>query len=317
MGKSLKQIYVLLRGRIGNQLFIYSCARELQFKSGDNTEIIIDDSEVLHFNWENSLIHYDLPNVRYVHNRKNLHNPKWILMYIALKVAIRLTSCGKNYEKKYKREQFLRSILNFMGIMLCENGFLNFKVGKRKKYLISGYFQSKKYFTSTNEDLKNRFALKNAINDYPNIEQLRTNNSVCISVKIEHNIGSSLYAVCGKEYWQEAIDYVISKVDNPLFFICSDNVEYVKEHLIDCSKYRVIFQDKSQPVHLTLAAMGQCKHFIIGNTSYGWWAQYLSDNPHKIVVAPNQWMLVKMPIDIYENHWHLIDVKKYLGNKGL
>lgn len=317
MGKSLKQIYVFLRGRIGNQLFIYSCARELQLKSGNDTEIIIDDSEVLHFNWENSLAHYDLPNVRYVHDRKKLHSLKWILKYIALKVAIRLTSCGNNYEKKFRREKRLRPMLNFIGIMLCENGFIDFQTNRRNYYLISGYFQSKKYFTSANEDLRNRFGLKNSIDDYPSIDKLRENNSVCISVKIEHNIGSSLYAVCGKEYWEEAIDYIISKIDNPLFFICSDNVEYVKEHLIDCSKHRVIFQDKTQPVHKTLAAMGQCKHFIIGNTSYGWWAQYLSDYPQKIVVAPNQWMLVRMPIDIYEDHWHLIDVKKYLGDKAI
>ena len=313
----MKQIYVVLRGRIGNQLFIYGFARELQKMAGADTEIIIDDSEVLQLNWENSLVHYDLPNVRYVHNRKELSSTKWILQHLFLKFAQKFTSFRADYEKKFKREKIIRPFCKLFGIALCENGYMDFKFGRRKKYLICGYFQSKEYFKNTNDELRESFSLKNKIDSYPDINLLRSSNSVCISVKVEHNVGSSLYAVCGKEYWKEAIDYIISKVKDPLFFVCSDNVEYVKENLIDCTKFRVVFQDKSQPVHLTLAAMGCCKHFIIGNTTYGWWAQYMSDYQGKIVVAPNQWMLVKMPIDIYENHWHLIDVKKYLGDKAL
>ena len=55
-----REIYVLLKGRIGNQLFIYSFAHDLQKKLGDETQIIMDDSEVLSMNWENSLEYYDL-----------------------------------------------------------------------------------------------------------------------------------------------------------------------------------------------------------------------------------------------------------------
>lgn len=311
-----REIYVLLKGRIGNQLFIYSFAHDLQKKLGDETQIIMDDSEVLSMNWENSLEHYDLQNVRYVHDGSVRKSKAWILKWILLRIALRFTA-HSDFNIKIYREKRLRPLLNFFGIMLCENGYMDFQFGKKHKYLLCGYFQSKKYFESANNELRETFSLKNELNSYPNIDLLRNSNSVCISVKVEHNVGSSLYAVCGKEYWKEAIDYIISKVPNPLFFVCSDNVEYVKENLIDCSKFKVVFQDKSIPVHITLAAMGQCKHFIIGNTSYGWWAQYLSDNPNKIVVAPNQWMLVDMPIDIYESHWHLIDVKKYLGDKAL
>ena len=87
-----------------------------------------------------------------------------------------------------------------------------------------------------------------------------------------------------------------------------DAVEYVKEHLIDTTKYDVICQDTSFPVHISLAVMAQCKHFIIGNTTFGWWAQYLCTNPEKIVMAPSRWYGTPVPCDIYQDNWTLIEV---------
>ena len=78
--------------------------------------------------------------------------------------------------------------------------------------------------------------------------------------------------------------------------------------MIDASKYDYVVQDKSKPVYVSLAAMSECKNFIIGNTTFGWWAQYLSKTDNKIVVAPSKWMSVDMPIDLYEDGWHLIEV---------
>lgn len=308
-----KQIYVMLKGRIGNQLFIYAFAREIQKKVGLETEIIIDDTEVLSMNWENSLVHYNLPNIRFVHDGNVRKSKKWVFKLFLLRLAQKLSSVGNDFNKKFHVEKILRPFLNIFGVLLCENGYIDFSFGKKRNYFLCGYFQSTKYFKDVNEEIRDLFSLKERIESYPNLELLKNSNSICITVKVEHNVGSSLYAVCGKEYWTEAINYMVSKVQNPLFFICSDDVDYVRENLIDCNKYKVVFQDRNLPVHETLATMAQCKHFIIGNSSYSWWAQYLCTNPKKITVAPNLWMLVDMPIDLYSPDWYLIDVKPYLS----
>ena len=83
---------------------------------------------------------------------------------------------------------------------------------------------------------------------------------------------------------------------------------YVLDNLIDTNKYDYVVQDKNSPVFLSLAAMAECKHFIIGNTTFGWWAQYLSEFENKMVIAPSKWMAIDMPIDIYQNNWILIEV---------
>lgn len=298
-------IYVLLRGRIGNQLFIYAMAEALREKRGLDEEIVIDDAAVLQLGWTDSLKFYDLPNVRFVHDHScNL------LQFLLLRMYHRLTR-GMSYNKKFKFEKKFQRFFNKFGLVVCENGFLDVNAAGRN-ILIDGYFQSENYFKDISAGLKARFLLSEVVikSNYPNLELIQNRNSVCISIKVEHNVGDSFYDVCNDGYWEKAINLMTEKVDQPLFFICSDNVEYVKENLIDCTKYDVVCQDKNFPVHISLAVMALCKHFIIGNTTFGWWAQYLSKNSsdRKIVIAPSRWMRVDMPIDIYQNNWILIEV---------
>lgn len=302
-------IYLPLQGRIGNQLFQYAFARAIQLKMPKNTKIIMDDSDIVRCKWENSLVYYDLPNVEYIHDsiieKKYIYSTQYFLRKV-----YRLFTRNKNFIKKYETDNKLNKFFNKSGMFFCENGYIESHLNYNKPIYIEGYFQSQKYFNDIKPDLINLFDGKQfeGYEEYPGIQTLRNRNSVCISVKVEHNVGSSMYDVCTMGYWKQAIEYIIDTVENPLFFICSDNVDYVLEHLIDSSKFDYVVQDKTKPVYVSLSVMSECKHFIIGNTTFGWWAQYLSKFEDKIVIAPSRWMAIDMPIDLYEDNWHLINV---------
>lgn len=303
------KIYVPLQGRIGNQLFQYAFARKVQLDLGENAEIILDDSDVLRCKWENSLVHYNLPKVSYINNsiieQESLLSKQYIL-----RKAYRALTRNKDYLLKFETEKKIQQFFNKNGMFLCENGFIEPKLNLNNPIYLEGFFQSEKYFKSIKADIINlldghQFS---ELHDYPGIDKLKNSNSVCISVKVEHNVGSSMYNVCTMDYWKKAIKYIIDNVENPLFFICSDNVQYVIEHLLDTSKFDYVVQCREMPAHISLAAMAECNHFIIGNTTFGWWAQYMSKRDKKIVIAPSRWMAIDMPIDIYQDGWHLIDV---------
>lgn len=311
MSKSGNNIYLILQGRIGNQLFQYAFARKIQIEKGLDSKIIIDDSRILELGWQNSLVFYNLPNVEFTHS--NIITAKklgWNILL--LRTIYKILVYSKNYNKKYVFEKRYNKIFGKYGMFICENGYIEPKVNLYKPTYLEGYFQSEKYFESCKHDILKLFSsLENEqskIENYCGIDLIRKRNSVCISIKVEHNIGNPLYDVCTISYWKQAVKYIIDNVENPLFFICSDNVKYVIENIIDASKFEYIVQDSNLPVHISLAVMSECKHFIIGNTSFGWWAQYLSGNINKIIVAPSRWMGVDMPIDIYQESWKLIEV---------
>lgn len=302
-------IFLILKGRIGNQLFQYAMARMLQEELGEHTRIIIDESEVLEKNWIDSLKEYPLPDVEYVQDRKMLKTKEFIVPYLMLCFYYNFIY-KTNYRRKYRLEKIFGPVLNHFGLIAIENGYLPYKANKKRNVIICGFFQSELYFERIANTLKKEFDLRKELEQsrYPGIDMIKERNSICVSIKVEHNVGASMYDVCKEEYWEKAIEYMIGRVENPLFFVCSDNVEYVKEHFIDCDKYDVICQAKGFPAQLSLAAMSLCKHFIIGNTTFGWWAQYLAQNEDKIVVAPAKWMNADIPIDIYagQKGWHLM-----------
>lgn len=301
-------IYLKLEGRIGNQLFQFAYAEAIRQKRGRNEIIVVDDYEVCKLDWIDSLHDYNIPNVEFV-SEKNALAKRFPLKYAGLRLFQHMEK-NKSYMQKFEMEKRAQPVLNDLGIVRCENGFLEGINLNAKNIVLSGFFQSEKYFAEAKKHIVKDFELKNGrrLAEYPNIDKIRERNSVCISAKVQHNVGNPLYDVCNDGYWKKAIELIGEKVENPLFFICSDDVDYVMNNLIDCDKYDVICQSGDFSVSESLAAMAMCKNFIIGNTTYGWWAQYLSDYSKKIVAAPSKWMRVEMPIDIYQDGWHLIEV---------
>ena len=307
-------IYLMLKGRIGNQLFMYAYARTVQrhqAEKGIKSKIIIDDTANIEPQYLNSLQYYSLEDVEYVHNREKLKKLyKFYLPFFLYKMMNRLEA-GKSFLQRQIFESRVAWLTNRLGYVRCEADYVQVLRDLPENVILDGYFQSERYFAKNKDEIKRIFSLKNEVDasGYPNLEKIKNRNTVCISIKVQHNVGNVMFDVCNDGYFKKAINYVQEHVDNPLFFICSDNVDYVKEHLIDINKYDVVEQSRQFPLHISLAVMAQCKHFIIGNTSFGWWAQYLSDNPDKVVIAPSRWYGDDTPYaNIYQDDWTLMEV---------
>ena len=123
---------------------------------------------------------------------------------------------------------------------------------------------------------------------------------------VKNNSIKSLTNVCSKKYFYDGIKYMQKKLEQPVFIIFSDDVIWCKRNLeLPDNTY---FEDGTDPIWEKLRLMYSCKNFIISNSTFSWWAQYLSRNDNKIVVAPSRWRNFEMPNDIYEDNWIKINV---------
>jgi hypothetical protein len=106
-------------------------------------------------------------------------------------------------------------------------------------------------------------------------------------------------------YYHSAIKTITEQVENPHFFIFSDDLDWVKDNLDFIDNKTFIELDENTPDHEEMFLMSQCKHNIIANSSFSWWGAWLNQNMDKIVIAPKKWFndTTKDTSDLIPNTW--------------
>lgn len=290
-------IYAALKGRLGNQMFIYAFAYALS-RENNNELIILRCSEPIR------LYNYNLKNIGDTSNKFCRTFATKIRQFLYAKAELKFSR--KNlfaFEKK------IRPFYEKNGLFYCQNGYLPFK---RKNcnlddISINGYFQSERYFDKYKSEIKTIFAPitqpKNTA-FFNNIKNCQ--NPVCVDFRLGDYINNPLHSVCTIEYYKKAIKMMNEKISNPTFFIFSTDIDIVKKAFAD-TDCNFVYEDGSSEDFEKLFMMSSCKYFIITNSTYDWWAQYLCNNEDKIVIAPSRWFNGKCPCDIYQDNWLLID----------
>ena len=174
-------------------------------------------------------------------------------------------------------------------------------------YLI-GYWQSEKYFINDDvkKELRDTFKIPDNLitNDFNIMAgKIRNTNSVSIHFRrtdyIVPNNTIRYGNICTDKYYENAIDYINDKVDNSTFYVFSDDKEYVKQLYGDKQNYVIVNEDNSLNDIQELFLMSYCKHNILANSSYSWWAAWLNENDDVIKIVPNKWDNIEDKEEIY------------------
>lgn len=334
-------IVIRLKGRLGNQLFIYAAGRALQEKYQQELVIIdnindtkdvlfkltlTDNIRHVRFSKGHQYDYYSMKAKDYealrttplkgLINEKRLkkiykrnHVPTMnviqsVLFYLDKTIARLVSETGR-----YQLENRFRRLFAHFGILYCENGYVEYPKIRSRNIFLYGYFQSELYFKDIKQNLKREILPKAPIREEIKgfISKIMETESVCLSIRMGDYLNNPVLGVCTHSYYQKAIDLIYEHFPHAVIFAFSDDAEGVKHQFH--FKQQVIFEPAGSSEEEKLYYMSQCRHFILSNSSFSWWAQYLSGCQYKLVIAPKQWYATEMPCDIYQDNWHLIDTK--------
>lgn len=153
-----------------------------------------------------------------------------------------------------------------------------------------GYWESEKFFHDKHSEIRSLFGFSPDVLNSPLGKDILSQHSVAVHVRRGDKLKTSGFLPTDPAYIKEAVLLVSSKIQDPRFFVFSDDIAWCKKFLPSLCDVRWSFVEgsTSDNAYRDLCLMASCCHNIVGTSTFSWWGAWLNRNPQKIVVAPHQ-----------------------------
>lgn len=265
-----------IMGGLGNQLF--QIANVITYKN------LIDENKEIVFKYEEDLYNnFNLPRKTFWHSLfKNQFNVLKADEYNEI-----------NFIPSYER-------ISYKNLM---NSYIKVPFSIQ----FNGYYQS---FRSYNNDIRNIMRRHIYSNEelvtkakelYEEIKRsLNSNDDDLVSVHIrrtDYILSSDHHYNLQLDYYKKALETAnIKKV-----VVFSDDIQWCKDNINrEVYNYDDIYFIDINDVAIEFLLMSLFKNNIIANSTFSLWASYISDYENKIIIAPKQWVGIKVNADYSE-----------------
>jgi hypothetical protein len=291
-----RKIVVRIYGGLGNQLFQYACGRALSIEK--RSELILDSSDLKHeklraFELGNFCIPGSVKQYAYSEEKKQI--PKY-------------HPVGAMQRIEYK----------FFWKTFSETGLSRYNpdlIRSDKNLYLWGYWQSPRYFSKHASVIKNdlAFRLDNNAEYSDLVNTMLSTQSVAVHVRRgDYASNSNLttrYGLLGASYYSRAVKEIERRLHDPMFFVFSDDVSAAREIMGSSSRIAYVTTTPRKSGFDDFQLMTTCKHFIIANSTYSWWAAYLGVRDDGVVICPEPWFVDTTvdSTDLIPSSWTRLD----------
>lgn len=327
-------IYVEMTGRLGNQLFHYAIARKIQITNKNSDKLCFCFYDIINAAKKNpkvsglddslqyfNTVEYMVDN-RFYSEVKNENAGKLQNQILKFNSAVQLLLRGKVHRS------FMKKILVKVDRLTMRFGgyFYPAEINEKdscfilpmnciNNIFVRGRYENPKWFEDIRDVLLEELTPKEKPTEKnQNLYRIIENTeSVCVSIRRGDYLAKKnrdFFYVCDDEYFIRAVKKMKELIAEPTWIIFSDDIDWVKDSELFKGEDRIYYESGQDPVWEKLRLMYSCKHFIISNSTFSWWAQYLSRNKNKIVISPNIWFQPDQVWPLIEDDFVTIDVKK-------
>lgn len=269
----MRKLIVRIKGGLGNQLFSYSAAKRLALIS--DAELVIDNVSGFARDYAYKRM-YSLDNFN-ITARIATANERFSPFERYRRAIHKLIAKNKPYHKRCYIEQ--------VGIDF-DNRLLEFRV--KDVVYIDGYWQSEDYFKDIEKDIRSDLVIKQPIDFLTNMyaNKIQSVLSVGVHIRWFEDLGSSHNVP--SNYYQNAILYSESNLEEPHYFIFSNDIELVKKNIL-FPYDRVTFVETNpsdEYAYRDLWLMSLCNNFITANSTFSWWGAWLGSSNRNFIITP-------------------------------
>lgn len=289
-------IIVKIMGGLGNQLFQYATARNISINKQVPLKVDTTFYDDVRYKGIFRLSHYNTVIEEAKEEEiKSLTADTSASLYA--RICRRFNIQGKFYKKAHILEN--SNTLIDKRIIGCDGNAY-----------IEGWYQNEAYFRVIRDVLIKEFTLKNNSNTefLDTLYKISNCESVSVHFRRGDNLTNNFFGSVPTDYYYKAVDFFKRNVKNPVFYLFSDDPEWVKNSFrIEGEIKYINTETKKVSIYHTendfddLDLMKHCKHNIIANSTFSWWAAWLNTNPDKIVIAPVTWYNDPYAQKNYEN----------------
>ena len=162
-----------------------------------------------------------------------------------------------------------------------------------------GCWQHIDYLKKNSLILKSIFTLKKNYKKFEYFDRKLSNKSVAIHVRRGDYVNNSLHETVDLNYFLEAINIIKEKIENPEFYVFSDDIKWCKQNFSADFK----FVDYLKSEIDDFEALKLFKHKIISNSTFSWWASYLSLEDDSVIICPKKWTTKNEETSLQLTNW--------------
>jgi hypothetical protein len=242
------------------------------------------------------------------------HNGSELDRLFNIKYKGGFVNCLLSYIYSLRLRPKIWKLLTLFGVrLIAEPSNYDFNIDylkntKRGINFYRGGWHSEQYFQSIADDIKAlyQFNLKNqCFYGWDNVIR-KSENSVSVHVRRGDYLKFSDYGgIADDYYYKRAISYIRAKLENPKFYVFSNDIDWCRENfkeddffIVNCNKGNNSWKD--------MYLMSLCKHHINPNSTFSWWASWITEKCNTITIVPEKFINSTITKDIYPYRWKKI-----------
>lgn len=163
--------------------------------------------------------------------------------------------------------------------------------GWRNKYLV-GYWACEAYYADILDRLREeiRFPESADPRNRETAEEMEESESVSLHIRRGDYLDAANVSVfgniCTEAYYDRAVGYMKERYPKAVFYLFSDDTDYVRERY-QGREYRIVDWNKKENSCYDMALMSRCKHNICANSTFSFWGARLNGHGGKIMIRPS------------------------------